>query len=84
MGAGGGAVLGHPALLVHSALSRGEMTDAAMAARAECVMLNKGPFLAEGIDQLRILLARMTDHQHKKTPQLRALKSWGSPVQPKP
>ena len=64
--------------------SRGEMTDAAMAARAECVMLNKGPFLAEGIDQLRILLARMTDHQHKKTPQLRALKSWGSPVAQKP
>jgi pyruvate kinase len=56
--------------------SRGEMTDAAMAARAECVMLNKGPFLNQTIDQLRALLARMGDHQHKKTPQLRALKSW--------
>ena len=56
--------------------SRGEMTDAAMAARAECVMLNKGPYLNETIDQLRALLARMGDHQHKKTPGLRALRSW--------
>jgi pyruvate kinase len=60
--------------------SRGEMTDAAMAARAECVMLNKGPFLNETIDQLRALLARMGDHQHKKTPRLRALRSWDEPV----
>ena len=29
--------------------SRGEITDAAMGARAECVMLNKGPYLLEGI-----------------------------------
>jgi pyruvate kinase len=60
------------------------MTDAAMAARAECVMLNKGPFLDLGIDQLRTLLFRMIDHQHKKTPQLRALKSWGAPVSGRP
>ena len=56
--------------------SRGEMTDAAMAARAECVMLNKGPFLLDAIEVLDTLLARMDAHQHKKTPQLRALKSW--------
>jgi pyruvate kinase len=56
--------------------TRGEMTDAAMAGRAECVMLNKGPFLAEGIDQLRALLGRMAGNQHKKTPGLRALHSW--------
>jgi pyruvate kinase len=56
--------------------SRGEMTDAAMAARAECVMLNKGPYLLDAIDQLRALLRRMEDHQHKKTAQLRRLKSW--------
>jgi pyruvate kinase len=52
------------------------MTDAAMAARAECVMLNKGPFLLEAIDQLRALFQRMDNNQHKKTPQLRRLKSW--------
>jgi pyruvate kinase len=55
---------------------RGEMTDAAMAARAECVMLNKGPFLLEAIDTLDSLLMRMGEHQHKKTPQLRRLMSW--------
>ncbi len=32
--------------------SRGEMTDAAMAARAECVMLNKGPAVGAAIDVL--------------------------------
>lgn len=56
--------------------SRGEMTDAAMAARAECVMLNKGPYLLEAIDELDTLLGRMEQHQHKKTPQLRRLRSW--------
>ena len=47
-----------------------------MGARAECVMLNKGPFLLDAIEVLDTLLARMDAHQHKKTPQLRALKSW--------
>jgi pyruvate kinase len=56
--------------------SRGEMTDAAMAARAECVVLNKGPYLLEAIDQLQMLLKRMDANQHKKAPQLRRLKSW--------
>ncbi|HZV08275.1 MAG TPA: pyruvate kinase, partial [Novosphingobium sp.] len=56
--------------------NRGELTDAAMAARAECVMLNKGAFLFEAIAALDGLLARMDDHVHKKTPQLRRLTSW--------
>jgi pyruvate kinase len=56
--------------------SRGEATDAAMAARAECVMLNKGPYLFEGIEELDRLLGRMTEHMRKKTPQLRPLLSW--------
>jgi pyruvate kinase len=55
---------------------RGEMTDAAAAARAECVMLNKGPYVLEAVAQLDRLLARMAEHQHKKTPQLRPLMSW--------
>lgn len=55
---------------------RGELTDAAMAARAECVMLNKGPYLFEAIDALTPLLGRMGGHVHKKTPQLRKLASW--------
>ena len=56
--------------------SRGEMTDAAMSARAECVMLNKGPYLLEAIDQLHMLLGRMSAHQYKKAPKLRRLESW--------
>jgi pyruvate kinase len=56
--------------------TRGEMTDAAMAARAECVMLNKGPNVAEAISALRDLLRRMMEHQSKKTSRLRALHSW--------
>ncbi|MDP3897564.1 MAG: pyruvate kinase [Mesorhizobium sp.] len=56
--------------------SRGEMTDAAMAVRAECVMLNKGPFLFQTIAELDHLWSRMDEHIHKKTPQLRRLTSW--------
>lgn len=47
--------------------SRGEMTDAAMAARAECVMLNKGPFVFEGIAEIDRLIGRMSEHIRKKT-----------------
>ncbi|MDR3472069.1 MAG: pyruvate kinase [Devosia sp.] len=56
--------------------SRGEMTDAAMAGRAECVMLNKGPALTVAIEVLDRLLSRMDRNMFKKTPTLRALKSW--------
>jgi pyruvate kinase len=56
--------------------TRGEMTDAAMAARAECVMLNKGPAIVEAVSLLDSLLGRMDGHLFKKTPTLRALQSW--------
>ena len=56
--------------------TRGETTDAAMAARAECVMLNKGPHIVEAVKFLDALFIRMAEHQYKKTPRLRALKSW--------
>jgi pyruvate kinase len=56
--------------------SRGEMTDGAMASRAERVMRNKGPYLFEAIEELDRLLQRMDANQHKKTLQLRQLKSW--------
>ncbi len=63
--------------------SRGEMTDAAMSVRAEAVMLNKGPHLVEGVEALDRLLNRMRDHQDKKTPKLRALRTW-QPERPMP
>jgi len=56
--------------------SRGDMTDAAMSARAECVMLNKGAHVLEAVGVLDRLLARMAEHQTKKTHRLRALRSW--------
>ena len=56
--------------------SRAEMTDAAMGERAECVMLNKGAFVAEAVTILDDVLTRMQEHQLKKTPQLCALQSW--------
>lgn len=56
--------------------TRAEVTDAAMASRAECVMLNKGPHIAEAVRLLDEVLTRMEGHQHKKTPQLRALRAW--------
>ena len=55
---------------------RGEMTDAAMASRAECVMLNKGPHLASAIQVLDDLFQTMGAHRHKKSARLRALTSW--------
>ena len=56
--------------------ARAEMTDAAMAERAECVMLNKGPFVIEAMKLLDDLLGRMEGHQFKKASRMRALHSW--------
>jgi pyruvate kinase len=56
--------------------ARGELTDAAMAERAECVMLNKGPFAQEAVRLLDDVFGRMEGHQTKKTSRLRALRSW--------
>jgi pyruvate kinase len=56
--------------------SRAEITDAAMGERAECVMLNKGPFVLDAVTILDDVLSRMQAHQLKKSPQLRALHSW--------
>jgi pyruvate kinase len=56
--------------------SRAEITDAAMGERAECVMLNKGPHLADAVGALDDILVRMTHHQVKKSPMLRRLRRW--------
>jgi pyruvate kinase len=54
-------------------LSRAEVTDAAMSARAEAVMLNKGPFILDAIRSLDDILSRMKRHQSKKRSLFRAL-----------
>ena len=53
--------------------SRAEITDAAMGERAECVMLNKGPHLAQAVQVLDDILCRMEAHQSKKSARLRRL-----------
>ncbi|MDD1628721.1 MAG: pyruvate kinase [Methylococcaceae bacterium] len=53
--------------------SRPEFTDAAMAVRAECVMLNKGPYILDAIEALVSVMVRMHEHQRKKFSRLRAL-----------
>jgi pyruvate kinase len=56
--------------------ARAEITDAAMAERADCVMLNKGPFVVDAVDLLAGMLSRMEGHQFKKVSRMRALHSW--------
>jgi pyruvate kinase len=61
--------------------SRSEITDAAMGERAECVMLNKGPFVLDAVRLLDDILRRMAGHQSKKRSMLRPLsvaRSFGS------
>jgi pyruvate kinase len=54
--------------------SRAEITDAAMGERAECVMLNKGPYVVEAVRALDDILRRMEKHQSKKRSMLRHLR----------
>jgi pyruvate kinase len=53
--------------------TRAEISDAVMAERAECVMLNKGPYIVEAIRTLESVLQSMQGVQRKKTPLLPAL-----------
>jgi pyruvate kinase len=53
--------------------SRAEITDAAMGERAECVMLNKGPYIVGALRALDDILRRMQTHQKKKSSMLRQL-----------
>ena len=53
--------------------SRSEITDAAMGERAECVMLNKGPYIVTAVRILGDILRRMQPHHEKKNSMLRKL-----------
>ena len=53
--------------------SRSEITDAVMGLKAECVMLNKGPFLLETLDFLNGLLTEMEEMHEKRE---RMLPAW--------
>ena len=56
--------------------SRAEISDAGLGVRAECVMLNKGPYITSAIRTLDDILKRMGGHLAKKRPLLRALRAW--------
>ena len=56
--------------------SRAEITDAAMAQRAEAAMLNKGPYIDRAVTVLGDILGRMHGHASKKRDMLRRLESW--------
>jgi pyruvate kinase len=53
--------------------SRAEVSDAALSARAECVMLNKGPYIVETTRFLSDVLERMGGHANKRAPMMRRL-----------
>lgn len=53
--------------------TRAEISDAALGAQAECVMLNKGPHINEAIRVLKDILIRMSGHSFKKKNALRVL-----------
>ena len=53
--------------VTHTGLAtRAEVTDAAMAMRAECVMLNKGPHIGTAVRMLADIIGKMEAHQYKK------------------
>ncbi len=54
--------------------SRAEVTDAAMGSRAECVMLNKGPYIERTMEFLNNILRRMQENVAKNMATLRKLR----------
>lgn len=48
--------------------SRAEITDAVMSQRADCVMLNKGPYIIEALKLLDIILKDMDPYREKNAP----------------
>lgn len=54
--------------------TRAEISDVALAARAECVMLNKGPYILEAVRSLADILNRMTGQLNKNKFRYRPLK----------
>lgn len=59
--------------------TRAEVTDAAMSMRAECVMLNKGPYVAAATRMLADIIRKMEAHQYKKRSLYRQLAVARSP-----
>ena len=56
--------------------SRAEITDAAVALRSECVMLNKGPHITDAIKILDKMAKKLGKSQRKNRIMLRHIHSW--------
>ncbi len=56
--------------------SRAEITDAAAAERADCVLLNKGPHIVQAIRTLDVIVGRMSLVQDKGSRYWRRIESW--------
>lgn len=54
--------------------TRSEITDAALAQRTECVMLNKGPYIEKTLKTLNAILVQMQTQQKKRQTMLPRLK----------
>jgi len=64
--------------------TRAEVSDAAKGVRAECVMLNKGPYIVDAVRFLCGVLERMSGHQAKHRPMMRRLAVSRMPGDPPP
>jgi pyruvate kinase len=53
--------------------TRAEISDAALSAQAECVMLNKGPHIISAVRTLKEIITKMAAHSSKKKSTLRPL-----------
>jgi len=53
--------------------TRAEISDVVKSVRAECVMLNKGPYIIEAIKTVKDIDKRMAAHEDKKQKKLRSL-----------
>lgn len=53
--------------------TRSEISDVVAGSRAECIMLNKGDYIVDGVEVVSDILKKFEDHQYKKTAMLRSL-----------
>jgi pyruvate kinase len=54
--------------------TRAEVSDASVSVQAECVMLNKGPYILDAVRTLKNIILKMQAHAVKKKSALRSLK----------
>ncbi len=53
--------------------TRSEISDVVAGSRAECIMLNKGDYIVDGVEVVSDILKKFEVHQYKKTSMLRSL-----------